>query len=215
MEHEKPDIRPLILIGGGGHCKSVIDAALSAGFTVRGVLDTASHVGLEVLGYPIVGTDEDIPRYAKECDFVVAIGAVKNCHTRVRLYESVLAAGGRLATIIASTARVSPYASVGTGTVVLHGACINAGARVGRNCIVNTMANVEHDVVVGDHVHISTGAMVNGECVIENQVFIGSNATLCNGVSIAAGAVVGAGAVVCRNIDRPGVYVGAPAKIID
>ena len=51
--------RPLILVGGGGHCKSVIEAAESAGCFIKGILDIPSQVGEEVLGYTIIGTDND------------------------------------------------------------------------------------------------------------------------------------------------------------
>lgn len=38
-------MRPLILIGGGGHCKSVIDVAESAGYTILGILDMPEMLG--------------------------------------------------------------------------------------------------------------------------------------------------------------------------
>ena len=43
--------RPLILLGGGGHCKSVIDVAECAGYTILGILDRSEEVGKRVLGY--------------------------------------------------------------------------------------------------------------------------------------------------------------------
>lgn len=44
--------KPLILLGGGGHCKSVIDVAESAGYTI---LDKPELVGIKILDYEIVG----------------------------------------------------------------------------------------------------------------------------------------------------------------
>ena len=47
--------KPLILIGGGGHCKSVIEAAESAGYSILGILDMPEDVGNEVLpGYMLI-----------------------------------------------------------------------------------------------------------------------------------------------------------------
>lgn len=43
-------MKPLLLVGGGGHCKSVIDVAESAGFTIKGILDIPENVGKDVLG---------------------------------------------------------------------------------------------------------------------------------------------------------------------
>lgn len=54
--------KPLILVGGGGHCKSVIDVAESAGYEMLGVLDMPEDVGKDVLVYKVIGTDDDIYR---------------------------------------------------------------------------------------------------------------------------------------------------------
>lgn len=46
-------MKPIILIGGGGHCKSVIEAAESSGRAIAGILDMAENVGHEILGCKI------------------------------------------------------------------------------------------------------------------------------------------------------------------
>lgn len=203
--------RPLILIGGGGHCRSVIEGAESSGMEIAGVLDLPGLVGSAILGYPVVGTDSDIEMYSGEFDFIVTVGQIKDGSIRRSLAEKVSDAGGRLGKVTASSAAVSPHAFVGGGTVILHHASVNAGARVGRNCIVNTASNIEHDAAVGDNVHISTGAMVNGGAEIGDGCFIGSGAVICHGVRVCAGCVIGAGCVVTEDITEPGTYVGVPA----
>lgn len=203
--------KPLILIGGGGHCKSVIEAAESAGYSILGVLDMPEDVGKEILSTKVIGTDDDIPSYVDKAEFVITVGFIKNPATRIKLYNKVKEAGGRLATIIASTAYVSKYASIGEGTVVMHHAFINAGAQVGKNVIINTFANIEHDAVVGDQCHIATGTMVNGDCKVGNNVFIGSQSVLSNGIVIGDDIVVGAGSLVRKSIQKKGIYSGNPA----
>lgn len=204
--------RPLILIGGGGHCKSVIEVAESAGYEIKGILDMPDEVGKEVLpGHKVIGTDDEIPQYVEECDFVITVGFIKNPAIRIKLYNKVKAAGGRLATIIASTAHVSKYAELGEGTVIMHHAFVNAGAKIGDNCIINTFVNIEHDAVVGNQCHISTGTMVNGECKIGENCFIGSQSVCANCIEIAADIIVGAGSVVRKSIRMKGIYAGNPA----
>lgn len=113
--------RNIILVGGGGHCKSVIEVAESAGYEIKGILDKPEEVGKEVLpGHKVIGTDDNIPQYVEECDFIITVGFIKNPTLRIKLYNKVKAAGGRLATIIASTAHVSKYAELGEGTVIMH-----------------------------------------------------------------------------------------------
>lgn len=204
--------RPLILIGGGGHCKSAIEVAESAGYEIKGILDMPDEVGKEVLpGHKVIGTDDEIPQYVEECDFVITVGFIKNPALRIKLYNNVKAAGGRLATIIASTAHVSKYAELGEGTVIMHHAFVNAGAKIGDNCIINTFVNIEHDAEVGNQCHISTGTMVNGECKIGENCFIGSQSVCANCIEIASDIIVGAGSVVRKSIRVKGIYAGNPA----
>lgn len=204
--------RPLILIGGGGHCKSVIEVAESAGYEIKGILDMPDEVGKDVLpGHKVIGTDDEIPQYVEECDFIITVGFIKNPALRIKLYNKVKAAGGRLATIIASTAHVSKYAELGEGTVIMHQAFVNAGAKIGDNCIINTFVNIEHDAEVGNQCHISTGTMVNGECKIGENCFIGSQSVCANCIEIASDIIVGAGSVVRKSIRMKGIYAGNPA----
>ena len=204
--------RPLILIGGGGHCKSVIEVAESAGYEIKGILDMPNEVGKDVLpGHKVIGTDDEIPQYVEECDFIITVGFIKNPALRIKLYNKVKAAGGRLATIIASTAHVSKYAELGEGTVIMHQAFVNAGAKIGDNCIINTFVNIEHDAEVGNQCHISTGTMVNGECKIGENCFIGSQSVCANCIEIASDIIVGAGSVVRKSIRVKGIYAGNPA----
>lgn len=204
--------RPLILIGGGGHCKSVIEVAESADYEIKGILDMPDEVGKEVLpGHKVIGTDDEIPQYVEECDFIITVGFIKNPALRIKLYNKVKAAGGRLASIIASTAHVSKYAELGEGTVIMHHAFVNAGAKIGDNCIINTFVNIEHDAEVGNQCHISTGTMVNGECKIGENCFIGSQSVCANCIDIASDIIVGAGSVVRKSIRVKGIYAGNPA----
>lgn len=205
--------KTLILIGGGGHCKSVLDAAESAGYKILGVLDMPEEVGKDILSTKVIGTDDDIPSYVDKAEFVITVGFIKNPTVRIKLYNRVKEAGGKLATIIASSAYVSKYAELGEGTVVLHQAFVNAGAKVGCNVILNTSTNIEHDAVIGDHCHISTGTMVNGECKVGKRCFIGSQSVLANCISVGDDIIVGAGSLVRKSISEKGIYSGNPAVL--
>ncbi|MCC2781332.1 NeuD/PglB/VioB family sugar acetyltransferase [Parabacteroides distasonis] len=207
-------MRQIILVGGGGHCKSVIEAAESAGYTIKGILDLPQFMGNKVLDYAVIGSDEEIPLYVNECDFVVTLGYIKKPLLRDKLHERIEAAGGNLATIVASTAHVSKYATLGAGTVVLHGAMVNAGAAIGKGCIINTLANIEHDAIIGDYCHISTGAMVNGDCRVGENTFLGSRSVMVNNTSIPSSSVFAAGCLVRKTLTIEGLYAGNPAVLI-
>lgn len=201
----------LILVGGGGHCKSVIDVAESAGYKILGILDMPEEVGKQVLDYKVIGTDDDIPQYVDKAEFIITVGFIKNPAIRIKVYNRIKEAGGKLATIVASTARVSRFATLGEGTVVMHQAFVNAGSQIGANCIINTFCNIEHDAHVGDQCHISTGTMVNGDCKIGDRVFLGSQSVLANGVTVGDDIIVGAASFVRKSISEKGIYSGNPA----
>lgn len=205
--------KDIVLVGGGGHCKSVIEVAESIGYRIVGIFDMPENVGKEVLGYKIIGTDDDILRYVDIAQFVVTVGHIKNPELRIKIHQKIIQAGGHLATLVASTARISRYATIGEGTVVMHQAVVNADASVGKGCIINTFSNIEHDAIIENFCHISTGAMVNGNCIVGEGTFLGSQSVMVNGISIVGGCVIAAGTMVRKNIVRKGVYSGNPAVL--
>lgn len=168
----------LLLIGGGGHCRSLIDVIEAEGqFEIVGIIDIPEKIGEIVLGYTIIGSNEDLGRLREECTHaLIAFGQIKSPDGRIRMFEHLKAMGYTLPTIISPRAYVSKHARIGEGSVIFHDALVNANATVGNNCIINTKALIEHDCTIGDHCHISTGAVVNGETVIQQGSFFGSNA---------------------------------------
>ncbi len=203
----------IILVGGGGHCRSVIDVIETGGrFHIAGIVDAPAKKGDYICGYPIMATDDDLPALAQTYRyFLVTVGQVKSGAIRTRLFYQIKNLGGILPTIIAPTAHVSAHATVGEGTVVMHRAFVNAGATVGVNTIINTAALIEHDAVIGDFCHISTGAIVNGTCLVGDGCFVGSNAVLSHAVQVSSDSVIGAGSVVLVNTVVNGLYAGNPA----
>jgi len=206
-------MRPLILIGGGGHCTSIIDAAESIGRKILGVLDIPEHYGETILSTKVIGNDDDIPQYVEIAEFIISVGFIKHVNLRTKLYNKVIKAGGKLATIIASTAYVSKYATISEGTVIMHHAFVNARAKVGKNVIINSFACIEHDSTIGDHCHISTGAIVNGGCLVGENVFIGSQSVLANNAVVGNDIIISAGSFVKKSITKQGLYFGNPAHI--
>lgn len=188
-------MKDLYLIGGGGHCRSVIDVIeLESKYRIKGIFDVKENIGKDVLGYKIIGSDEDVAKYASsENYFLITVGQIKSAEIRIKIYKKLKEIKANLATVISPRAHVSRHASVGEGTVILHDALVNANAKVGNNCIINTKSLIEHDATVEDHCHISTAAVVNGNCYIESETFIGSNAVLKEGLVVVSKSIIPAG----------------------
>jgi len=206
----------IILVGGGGHCRACIEVIESEGrFTIAGIVDRPERRGERVLGYEVVGCDDELAELVGRWkNALVTVGSIGATTSRARLFDLLLSRGAALPTIVARSAVVSRHAFLAEGTIVMHRAVVNAGARIGRNCIINTASLVEHDARIDDNCHISTGAIVNGDCRLGRNVFLGSNAVLRNGVSVCADAVIGAGTVVVRSLEVPGTYVGVPGRLL-
>jgi len=215
----------LILIGGGGHCKSCIDVIQAEGrFDIAGIVESAgtrpegianeeSGIGRQVSGYQVIGTDLDLPELlAKYKNALITVGQIRSAEIRIKLYDLVAELGGVFPVIISPNAYVSKTALIRPGTIVMHHAVVNAEAIIGRNCILNTGSLVEHESVVGDHCHLSTCSVTNGQCKVGNRVFIGSRTVLSNNIEIGDDTVVAAGSVVLRSLHEPGTYTGNPLQ---
>jgi sugar O-acyltransferase (sialic acid O-acetyltransferase NeuD family) len=206
----------LILIGGGGHCKSCIDVIEKENkYIIKGIIDTKEKIGQHLLGYKYIGTDDDINQLVKAgYSFLISIGQIKSASTRKRLYEKLKSVNAHLPTIISPHAIVSKHATIGEGTIVMHSVNINADAKISNNCIINTGCNIEHDVEIGENSHISTHAIINGNCEIGKEVFVGSGTIISNGIQINSSVVIGAGSVVIKSINEIGTFAGNPLRII-
>jgi sugar O-acyltransferase (sialic acid O-acetyltransferase NeuD family) len=205
----------IILVGGGGHCRSVIDVIETENrYEIIGILDRVELVGQKVLSYPIIASDNDIETVLKNCqNFFITVGHIKTAAVREKLFNSIKEKGGHFPIIISPKAHVSKHACLSEGTVVMHHAVVNTLAVTGKNCIINTGAVLEHDVQVGDHCHISTGAYINGECKIGSGSFVGSNATTVQTIHIGDRNVIAAGAVLTKNTEDFSLYAGNPATL--
>jgi sugar O-acyltransferase (sialic acid O-acetyltransferase NeuD family) len=168
----------LILIGGGGHCKSCIDVIEQEDkFDIVGIVDRFERIGEKFLGYEIIASDSEIIHLANSYKyFFVTIGGINSFEPRIKLFSLLKELKIHLPRIISPLAYVSRYAKIGEGTIVMHDVIINADAIIGNFCIINTKALIEHDVIIGDHCHISTGAIINGGVKIGNNTFFGSGA---------------------------------------
>ena len=192
---------PLLLLGGGGHCRACIDVIeAEAKYQIAGIVQPLAQGGA-VLGYPVLGSDDDVSMLLAETpNALITVGQIKSPETRMCLFDLLKSHGAILPVIQSPTAYCSRHASLGEGSILMHGSLVNANARIGANCIINSLALVEHDVEIADNCHISTGARVNGGVRIGQGCFIGSGAILREGIEIGAGAVIGAGQVVLKDV---------------
>lgn len=174
-------------MGGGGHCRSCIDVIESSNtYRIAGIVEGTHCKPLEsVLGYPVLGYDNDLNELKKRFDYaLVTVGQTGTSTIRKKLFNLLKSKGFILPAVVAKTAYVSRHAHIGEGSIVMHRAVVNANARIGTNCILNTKSLVEHDALVGDHTHLSTAAVINGGASVGCESFLGSGAVVVQETSL-------------------------------
>jgi sugar O-acyltransferase (sialic acid O-acetyltransferase NeuD family) len=205
-----------LILGGGGHASVLIECLLE-GYSKRflAILDGDSSLwGTEVLGVPVLGGESMLPELVSEgaASFLVGVGGTSDNAPRRRLFETALSHNLQPVILIHPTVICSRFAKIGSGSQLLPGSIVNAGATVGRNVIVNSGAIVEHDCRIGDHVHVASGAVLASTVSVGAGAHIGCGASVRQTISIGNGAVVGAGAVVVKDVAPHSVVVGVPAR---
>lgn len=191
----------ILLVGAGGHARACIDVIEQEGrYAIAGLVGMPDEIGEVVLGYPVLGGNDDLPSLRERCpNALVTLGQIKSPEPRIQLYSLLERLGFALPTVVSPMAHVSRHASLGQGSIVMHGAIVNASARVGRNCILNSRALVEHDAVIEDHCHISTGVLVNGGARVGAGSFVGSGSVLREGITLGERCLVGMGLAVRKS----------------
>ena len=201
---------PILIIGGGGHAHSCIDVIEQCGnYDIKGIVDTNKNLGQSVLGYPVIGTDKDLQTLRKQVDNAfIGVGQIKSADVRASLFETLQKLNFNMPAIISPLSYVSPHSKIGDGTIIMHGAIINANVTVGENSIINSNALVEHDTFVGDNCHISTSSVLNGGVKIKSKTFIGSGSVVIEGISVGKSCMIGASVLVRHNFGDGAKYLG-------
>lgn len=206
---------PVIILGGGGHARVVIDALLKQGRRILGYSDLES-VGQPVLGVSRLGNEEMIYQFGPEkVRLANGVGSVQPGPLRSAVFQRFTAKGYMFEQVVHPSALVATDVQLGAGVQIMAGAVVQSGTRIGADSIINTSASVDHDCILGEHVHVAPGAVLCGNVRVGDGAHIGAGATVVQGKSIGAGSMVGAGAVVLADVPAEVTVVGVPAKILN
>jgi UDP-perosamine 4-acetyltransferase len=205
---------PVIILGGGGHAKVLIEALLLQRREVLGYTDPYEALGM-VLGLSRLGDDQAILKYDPEkLKLVNGVGSIAFTSSRRRLYELFRRKGYRFQNVAHPSAIIASDVLLEEGVQIMAGAVVQPGSRLGANTIINTGVVVEHDCDIGAHVHIAPGAVLSGNVRIEEGVLVGAGAVIIQGVAIGDRSIIGAGTVVLKDVPSCVTVVGAPGKVI-
>ncbi|WP_241027055.1 acetyltransferase [Variovorax sp. RKNM96] len=185
----------LLIIGTGGHGRSVAEAVLLRGdYVLAGFLDDAAVPAQRLWDWPVWGATAMLSACRDRIDAVfVAIG---NNVLREALHQRVQAQGLPLATVIHPAAVVSTRASVGQGSAIMAGAVVGTGAQLGEGVIVNCGAVIDHDCIVEPFGHLGVKAGMAGGSVLGRRAWMPVGAAIALGAKVAEDRVLQPGEVV-------------------
>lgn len=187
-------MRTLLILGAGGHGKSVAEAALLSGeWSKVFFLDDAWPEVTEALGCEVLGKVADIESVASRCQG--AIAAVGNNAVREQWIDLIELAGIDLVSITHPKAWVSPSAVVGAGTAVMAGAVVGTVSEVGKGVIINANATVDHDVVMEELSHIGVGVQLAGGVRVGARAWLQAGSSCGYYVVVEPGVKLGPGTV--------------------
>ena len=207
--------RGLLLIGGGGHCLSVIESLRDQqDFSRIGIIDTPEKNGQTLLGIPFIGSDKDCKRLLTEgyTDAFISFGSIGNPSKRITLFNKLSLMGFNMANVIDSSAHVGDSVTFRKGVYVGKHVTINAFAIIADCVIINTGAIIEHRCIIGPFAHIAPGVILCGEVIIGENTHIGAGSCVKQSVQIGDNCLIGMGSVVLKSISDGVTAYGNPCK---
>jgi sugar O-acyltransferase (sialic acid O-acetyltransferase NeuD family) len=209
------DIDPkksILIYGGGGHAKSVMEMALAMGsYQIAGIVDDGIPAGTRVLGFPVLGTRDILPVLAGQGLRLAAngVGGIIDIQTRVKVFELLESCGFSFPALRHPRATVEASAIVGEGAQVFANAYVGSSAVLHPRCMINTSAVVSHDCEIGAYSHIAPGALLAGLVRVGERTLVGMGVTTAIGVKIGNRVRIGNGAIVLADVpDRTIIQVG-------
>ncbi len=202
----------IFIYGASGHAKVVIDIIERQSFYDIGFLidDNQALHGCQIYGYTVLGGKKELLGTGLKYG-IVAIG-----DNRVRQMVTgwIRNNGFQLITAVHPSAQLARGVTIGSGSVVMAGAAINADSSIGQDVIINTRASIDHDCRIADGTHIAPGSTLCGTVTIGEGAFICAGVTIIPNLTIGSNATVGAGSTVIRDVPDDVTVVGSPAKAV-
>lgn len=197
----------VVLLGAGGHARSLIELLNSCRMEIEGVYDDSFQPGgREMIGsYLLAGSVSALPAGKP---IVLAIGDNSQREQMFQRFRGEIVQKN----LLHRSAYCAMDVDLGIANQLFANVFVNAQARIGDNNIVNSGAIIEHETEIGSHNHVSVGAVLCGRVAIGDHCMIGAGSVVIDKISICDQVIIGANSTVVSSIEQPGVYVGSPAR---
>jgi sugar O-acyltransferase (sialic acid O-acetyltransferase NeuD family) len=204
----------LVLIGSGGHAKSILFALPSGEYSEVTSVTWGLEPNSSTLPVKRIHLRELMDlEVSNQSKYFVAVGD-RNLRSEIVAQLLKIDPEIEFATVISDRSIVASDLEIGQGTFIGQGVYIGPGCRVASHVVINTGATIEHDCTVSDFTMIAPGALIGGSVRIGSNSFVGIGSTLRDGVSIGDNVVIGAGSLVLKDIQSNTINYGVPSKVI-
>jgi acetyltransferase EpsM len=202
------DPNAIIVYGGGGHGKALIDLLRELRtYPIAGIVDDDPVAGASIMGVSVLGGGNILELLIeKEVHLAVnAVGGIGNIQSRIKVFERLLQARFTCPNLVHPTAFVEPSARLSDGVQVMPHAYVGSDATLGFGVIVNTGAIVSHDCILGDYVNLSPGAILAGEVSVGSATLIGMGVTVNLRVKVGERSRIGNGSTIKQDVPPGGL----------
>jgi len=199
----------LVIIGSGGHAKSVANVAKSCGYKVLAFVDD-KNAGTNLLDIPIINSNETIKKYSDQ-NFFIAIGNNATRKLVSKEYKSKLPQAN-FPSLIHKSSVIGIDCEIDEGTILMAFSHVGPASKIGKFCIINTSSSIDHDCNIRDFTSIAPGVVTGGNVNVGSQSALGIGAVIKHGIDIGNNTVVGANSFVNKNIGNSVVAFGTPSK---
>lgn len=208
----------LIIIGAGGHAKNIIEILERLdSYDVIGVTTKEKTAEKEFFGYPILGTDDDLPSFYQRGvrHAVIGVGGYRNNLLRADRFFHVKQLGFEVVSLVDPSVFVGRSVQIGEGCVMMPRSLLNTDCRIGNNVVVHIHSFIGHESTIGDHTLISGGVNLGANVTVGEHSFVAIGATIVSGVNLGRNVLVGAGAVVVKDVPDNTTVMGVPAHPVE
>lgn len=202
----------IVIIGAGGHAKSVIDTIERAGnFKIIGCIAEDS---VSCLDYDVLGSDSTAQSlFNKGVKYAaMGLGTITDITLKKKLVNYYEMIGFKFPAIIDPSSICSKYTNIEDGVFIAKNCVLNTNVNIKKHSIINTSVSIDHDTIIGEFCHIAPGTVMSGGVVIGDYCHCGTNSTFIQDINVGNNSFIGAGSVVVKNIPSNTFGYGVPYK---
>lgn len=210
-------MKRIVLLGGGTHVSYCIDIIQKEQkYTIVGITDPYLEVGTEIMGFKIIGKQEDLGELISKYNIEAGIITIGDNWTRKLVFDVVVSKipSFKFVSSIHPSVIIGSNVVIGKGTVIMAGCIISPNVVIGEFCFFATGAILEHDSLMNDFSSLSAGSVTGGKVVIGKYSAITLGVTVFDRTKIGEHTVIGSGSLVTKDIPEKVIAYGSPAKVI-